>query len=122
MVKVAVVRTYGHFAAGLAEVYDVRFQTSFCGCIATAALQAPAFVGNDYFCNSGLHSAWNWEFTLHPDSLWDGQDCNSSCCQLNNPPYFSKTLPAPTNDDIELRLCSHSRPRERESPIELYVQ
>ena len=40
-------------------------------------------------------------------TLWDGQVCEGggSCCQLNNPPWFTKNLTTPTTDGIELRLC-----------------
>ena len=61
------------------------------------------------------------------DVLWDGQDCtsNSTCCQLNNPPWFTKNLPTNTTDDIELRLCADYLPADTDVPIELvelYVQ
>ncbi len=42
---------------------------------------------------------------LHPDDpLWDGQGCihGNLCCSLNKPPWFTKTLPTPTTDDIEM--------------------
>jgi len=28
-----------------------------------------------------------------------------SCCQLNNPPWFTKNLTAPTTDGTELQHC-----------------
>ena len=41
-----------------------------------------------------------------PRARWDCLGCQSStCCELNTPPWFCKTLPAPTTDDIELRSC-----------------
>ncbi len=45
------------------------------------------------------------------DPLWDGQDCGptSTCCIFNNPPWFCKQLPQPTNTDLEVRLCSLDR-------------
>ena len=86
------------FASSLAEIYDGRFITQFCRCVTANAPSHPPFVGNDYFCESGLNSAWvDGQHIFYPaDPLWDGQNCVSSCCQFNNPPYFSKTLPAPT--------------------------
>ena len=82
----------------------------------------PSFVENDYFCESAVsrqpvRSLIN-EF--YPDNpLWDGQNCgqNSACCSMNNPPYFMKDLPAPTTDDIEVRLCSFYS--HNDFPIEL---
>ena len=29
----------------------------------------------------------------------------STCCSLNNPPWFLKQLPSNTADDIEMRMC-----------------
>ena len=51
--------------------------------------------------------------TLYPnDPLWDGAGCpsTSSCCEFNNPPWFNVSLPTPTTDDIEVRLCSGGDP------------
>ena len=91
----------------------------------------PAFVGNNYFCESGLHSAWtpvSSEIFYPDDVLWDGQSCisTSTCCQFNNPPWFTKNLPGATTDDIEsVRLCTSYEPEIDDVPIELielYVQ
>ena len=45
--------------------------------------------------------------TFHSDNpLWDGVGCtaDNECCPTDNPPYFHKTLPQPTTDDIEMRV------------------
>ena len=92
----------------------------------------PLFVGNDYFCESGYVWPGNYIpgllYVFHSDDpLWDGDGCisTSTCCLLNNPPYFTKTLPAPTIDDLELRLCGYF-PSSYEDVaaelIELYVK
>ena len=72
--------------------------------------QVPSFIGNDYFCETGHHGAGGScrGFTYYPDDpLWDGQNCapSSMCCELNNPPWFCKTLPQPTGDALEIRHC-----------------
>ena len=68
--------------------------------------QVPSFVGNDYFCDSGNPGPRRIDGRFFEDTLWDGLGCESpSCCELNTPPWFCKTLPAPTTDDIELRSC-----------------
>ena len=46
------------FAAGLTEV-GTSFPVEDCPCDTGNYDRVPAFVGNDYFCESGLHSAWN---------------------------------------------------------------
>ena len=115
------------FAAGLSEV-TTQYHDEACPCDTAASNVVPSFVGNDHFCESGVHLEWSLPFTLYPDDvLWDGQDCtaNSTCCQFNNPPWFTKNLPSPTTDDIELRICVEHTPSTGDVPvelIELYVQ
>ena len=116
------------FAAGLTEVPGMQYTRASCPCDSYIYTYIPTFVGNDYFCESGFHSPWKFTFTLFPaDPLWDGQNCtaSSSCCQFNNPPWFTKNLPNPTTDDIELRICTHHPHSTEDIPlelIELYVQ
>ncbi len=115
------------FAAGIAETYGGSFPTEHCTCVTTQGLRPPSYVGNDYFCESGLNSVWiRNQYIFYPDDpLWDGQNCASNCCQLNNPPYFTKTLPAPTTNRIELRICSGFSATSADIPIdqvELYIQ
>ena len=115
------------FAAGLSES-DNRYPNLRCPCDTSNNDRVPSFVGNDYFCESGLNSAWIGQPIFYPDDpLWDGQNCtdNSTCCELNNPPWFTKTLNASTTDDIELRICTADYEQYEDVPlelIELYVQ
>ena len=115
------------FAAGVTEV-GTSFLSEICPCDAHNYNRAPAFVGDDYFCESGFHSTWSYQYILYPDDvLWDGRNCTSTstCCQLNNPPWFTKNLTSATTDDIELRICTYDLPRHADVPlelIELYVQ
>ena len=116
------------FAAGLAEI-TFSWPSQGCPCDKWANNYVPSFVGNDFFCESGVNIAWEHSpryGTFFPDDvLWDGQDCisTSTCCQLNNPPWFTKNLPTNTTDDIELKICAllgnENTPLE---VIELYVQ
>ena len=114
------------FAAGITEVGIGLFPFQ-CPCDTHNYNDVPAFVGDDYFCESGLHSPWSDQFILHSDdALWDGQNCtsNSTCCQLNNPPWFTKNLTSATTDDIELRICVRNSPFDDVllELIELYAQ
>ena len=101
-----------------------------CPCDATSTISIPPFVGNDYFCESGVNEQWriSRHLTLHPnDTLWDGENClpSSTCCSQHNPPYFTKQLPTPTTDDIEARICLfHSLQYANVAVelVELYVQ
>ena len=116
------------FAAGLTEANIDSGHD--CPCDASRFDHVPTFIGNDYFCESGLHSEWRYPDTIvfYPDDvLWDGQNCTSTstCCQFNNPPWFTKNLPTATSDDIELRICTNFEPTNDDVPIELielYVQ
>ena len=85
-----------------------------------------SFVGNDYFCDSGNHVTYYIRNNLYSrDPLWDGQGCDrsSTCCQFNTPPWFCKTLPQSTTDDLEVRICHGGN--DEDTPVqlvELYVQ
>ena len=116
------------FAAGLSEGNPTG--NNVCPCDVSYTIRVPPFVGNDYFCESGVNERWDGSrhSTLHPnDPLWDGENClsSSTCCSLHNPPYFVKQLPTPTTDDIEARICLdfplHSTNIAVEL-VELYVQ
>ena len=117
------------FAAGQSEGNQNYF--SACPCDFSGTIRVPPFVGEDYFCESGVNEPWNFErhwITFFPDdTLWDGENClsSSTCCSLHNPPYFVKQLPTPTTDDIEARMClrySSQWANIAVELIELYVQ
>ena len=80
-----------------------------CPCTSTSNWphQVPSFIGNSYFCDTGNRGSNTPDGTFYPDPLWDGSGCGfgSSCCEFNNPPWFCATLPQPTTDDLELRIC-----------------
>ena len=116
------------FVAGTSEGNPTR--TWVCPCDATSTKRIPPFVGNDYFCESGINENWysSYKYILHSnDTLWDGENClpSSTCCSQHNPPYFTKQLPTPTTDDIEARICLYD-PLQNENLavelVELYVQ
>ena len=116
------------FVTGISEGNPTSPQV--CPCDATSTIRIPPFVGNDYFCESGINELYgvSRHRTLHSnDTLWDGEDClpSSTCCSLHNPPYFVKQLPTPTTDDIEARICVHyslSLGNVAVELVELYVQ
>jgi hypothetical protein len=86
---------------------------NFCACTNTAInwphqSELPSFIGNSYFCDTGDREPPSIDGMLYQDDpLWDGDGCGptSTCCQFNNPPWFCATLPEPTTDDVELRIC-----------------
>ena len=96
------------FVSGLEENAMTPQQVCPCAINASATIIVPPFIGDDYFCESGtLQDQGHYEF--YDDILWDGDGCSegNSCCTFNNPPYFTRQLPASTSDDIELRDCAY---------------
>ena len=86
----------------------------------------PPYIRNDYFCDSGhRYTSGPPSDYLTNDPLWDGAGCvTGSCCTFNSPPWFCKSLPHPTTDDIELRLCINEARSNEDigmERMELYV-
>ena len=116
------------FAAGLDEH---SYANEICPCVtgSIGGSNIPSFVGQNYFCESGV-TRWPGTYgVLYPDGdpLWDGQGCGptSSCCTFNSPPWFNVTLSSPTTDYIEVRICGNEGINIDDSPIqlmELYVK
>ena len=59
-----------------------------CPCSRSGATEAPLYVGNNYYCESGYPSGRDiLSIPLHTnDPLWDGQQCEGQCCTDGNPP------------------------------------
>ena len=114
------------YAGGVSET---RLDKSGCPCNnGNSASTPPSFVGNDYYCESGLN-ANPWSPILYVDDpLWDGQNCNgyeSPCCTNLNMPWFLKTLNEITTDDIEVRICGDEELSNEDillDIIEIYVK
>ena len=86
-------------------------------------LDVPSYVGNDYFCETGVPSGQTFDSSTFyaADPLWDGRGCGptSSCCTFNNPPWFCKQLLQSTNANLEVRLCSYSSATFENTPVQL---
>ena len=101
------------FAVGITEIrLSPQPRASYCPCDrdTTDNIQIPSFVESHYFCESQnlpfIGVPLNFMLYGH-DFLWDGEFClpNSNCCEFNRPPYFIKTLPEPTCEDIVASIC-----------------
>ena len=104
------------FAAGLNENDTYYFcEDCVCPCSnldTTWQDQITTFIGNNYFCDTGNPGPGNINPTVYVDDpLWDGAGCapDSTCCQFNTPPWFCATLPQPTTESIEVRICKDGR-------------
>ena len=119
-----------HIWTFVAALHEINNAPNYvCPCTSNNTLSAvpiPPYVGNDYFCDTGSESQYQYRFYPN-DPLWDGQGCGglNTCCSFNNPPWFVKELPSPARDNVEMRLCAdESRSNEDITfeNIELYVQ
>ena len=95
---------------------------------AAQATPSPAFVGNNYFCDTGSEERHQKIF-YGDDPLWDGAGCGplNTCCSFNTPPWFYKQLPHPTTDNIEMRVCTDGNSDDTNENvaieiIDMYVQ
>ena len=110
---------------------EVSTNTLVCPCTninnPTTNFGIPDFVGNDYFCETGVPPGTSFTSgQFYPDDpLWDGDGCGptSTCCTFNNPPWFCKQLPQPTTDDMEVRICANKATEDTPiTLIEIYVK
>ena len=79
-----------------------------CPCSTPEGSKPPTFVQGHYFCDEGASNTPT-SIHYHLDApLWSGKGClqSSSCCATSGMPWFCRTLPRPTTDDIEVRWCS----------------
>ena len=124
------------FATGITEGYS--YADWHCPCAVPTNpnnniyyREAPSFVGDNqlYFCESGNPTNTYIAYNLYSeDPLWDGEQCENEgvcCSNENSPPWFRVTLPSPTTDDIEARLCIPPNSAGEEvllQKLEIYVQ
>ena len=107
--------------------YTSVYPRSTCPCTGVGQ-PPPAFVGSDYYCESGLdRPVWNY-ILYSNDPLWDGQGCGGlegTCCDPSNLPWFCKELPQSTTDYLEVRICGDQSLADEDTPIDLvqlYIQ
>ena len=113
------------YVAGVTE-RSSRHGGSNCPCSTVPGNEPPIFIGGSYYCESG-NSNDNFVHDLYSnDPLWDGQQCEGTCCNgTNTPPWFSIRLSAPIMDIIEVSICCDQGTGDEDTPVELmeiYVQ
>ena len=118
------------FAAAHDEFYDpgLRRTGTNCPCLHSNASFVgviPSFVGEDYYCETGSRKKVQRRYYFN-DPLWDGEGCEgvNECCDRGGP-WFCKQLPQPTQDDIEMRVCTNSARSVEDTVLEqikLYIQ
>uniref|UniRef100_A0A1X7T6F4 Fibrinogen C-terminal domain-containing protein n=1 Tax=Amphimedon queenslandica TaxID=400682 RepID=A0A1X7T6F4_AMPQE len=93
-----------------------------CPCNTGTTATTPSYVGNDYYCESGVTSSIFAPNFYPDDIMWDGQQCDyleSPCCSNSTVPWFIKTLPQSVTDDIELRICNSGGYPDEATPIDI---
>ena len=115
------------YVAGQSASQQSRDRQSNCPCNGPGqGRQPPLSINGDFYCESGNQDE-RFQYKLYTnDKLWDGHECEGTCCTgTKSPPWFSVQLPAPTNDSIEVRICCDQGTEDEDTPIELlelYVQ
>ena len=115
------------FAAAVREGPKTGSNIYNCPCSSAPGASAPSYLGNDWYCESGNPNSRAPLKVFSNDPLWDGEECEGTCCSNGkSPPWFSVELPGPTNDYIEARICSNERSDTNEdifiSIFDIYIQ
>ena len=101
------------FAAAFSETRRPYPPELNCACTNTEydwPYEVHSYIGNNYFCATASPGLGTNMFKVYADDpLWDGEGCGATnaCCEFNNPPWFCTTLPQPTTDNIEMRVCNN---------------
>ena len=107
---------------------DSNNHNGSCPCIGSGngAAPPPAFVGDNYHCESGSRIPGGHGLAFITAVLWDGLWCEGMCCNRSPPPpWFSVSLPEPVSDDVEVRICGQGGTHTENTPIqllEIYLQ
>ena len=96
------------YASGLRDgpSTDMYFGSN-CPCSSFPGAQPPPVIGNNWYCESGNPNSTNTATLYSNDPIWDGEDCEGTCCSNGkSPPWFSVALPRSTKENIEARICA----------------
>ena len=112
------------YAVGLSDNHN--YPAFNCPCAAFPGPPAPAFVGNDYYCESGIVGTFEAPPYYLSDPLWDGAGCtlNDGCCTHIGMPWFHRTLTTSADEDFEVRICKdgvHAGEDVAIEKLEIYV-
>ena len=93
------------YVAGLSDNYTSEYAN--CPCARNSLLEAPVFVGDNYYCESGNSGTLDFSTLYTEDPLWDGKQCppGNSCCDRTGQPWFFHQLPINEKEHLEVRIC-----------------
>ena len=106
------------YATGLSDNND--YKSYNCPCATVPGPSPPAFVGNDYYCESGNVGTYNYASYYLSDPLWDGNGCGKSngCCAKIGMPWFYRKLQMTTAEDFEIRICKNYPMNDEDTAVE----
>ena len=106
------------YAAGVSDDHDNEIAN--CPCATNPGPSPPAFVGNDYYCESGVVGVWDVALYYLSDPLWDGSGCGNGngCCAKIGMPWFYRKLQVTVKDDFEIRICKDSSRLDEDIAVE----
>ena len=116
------------YVAGFNQLNTASRSAAKCPCLFEneQGIDPPPSVGDSYYCESGNPESGGISELYSDDPLWDGQQCEGTCCNgTNSPPWFSVQLPAPTTDAIEVSICCDQHTSDEDVPVklvEIFVQ
>ena len=113
------------YAVGLSD--DYNYPSYNCPCAKHPGPSPPAFVENNYYCESGKTGTYDFTSLYTNDPLWDGEGCGTgnNCCAQPGMPWFCRTLPQEVEGDIEVRLCADFGSDDEDlylEVLEIYIQ
>ena len=106
------------YAVSHSDNFDVG--KSNCPCAPVPGASPPAFVKDDYYCESGTNVQAIHKNMYLSDPLWDGQGCpiNNGCCAQMGMPKFYRKTPEPSSENIEVRICKDEPHSDEDVAIE----
>ena len=108
------------YAVGLSD--DQNYNGNYnCPCAKYPGPAPPSFVGDHYYCESGITGTFDISQIYDDDPLWDGEGCGTgnNCCAQPGMPWFCRTLPQEVKGDIEVRLCADQDTNDEDVYLEL---
>ncbi|XP_065893270.1 uncharacterized protein [Dysidea avara] len=115
------------YAIGQSELFYDANKPYNCPCTKYPGRLPPAFVHENYYCESAsLHYPGGYQY-FTSDPVWDGEGCSNenSCCSEPNLPWFYRQIPLTSDKNIEARICCdehYSNEGVLVKEIKLYVQ
>ena len=106
------------YAAGLSD--DNDYKPHNCPCATHPGPSPPAFVENDYYCESGVVGTYDVVSYYLSDPLWDGSGCSNGngCCAKYGMPWFYRKLQIMTGENFEARICKNFPSADEDIAVE----